>query len=560
MKKLGEAGGHGRFSESYLILKRLGGGGDGTVYLVKHLVTEQLRAAKQIRMEKGRDEYHELQMMKRLHHPSLPEVIDVLEEGGSIWLILEYVKGEVIQSYAGKNLTPDTFFSVAEQLAEVVGYLHSRAYPILHLDIKPSNILIRKNGRIVLIDFGAAVHAGQTRTSEECRGTPGFAAPEQYQSNVRLDGKTDIYGIGAVLFYLLSGSCCPISEDKMDKKYFRTRSGKHGRKPFWRKEADRVVAICLSENPKNRYPDGQALAGALRNAKKRWKRRQKLLPFVGASSLLLILTCFGTLMWLREEQKNTAERQLTAETLMEAAKGLGWEGAYEKYKEVLRLKSDGIPVLLQALDQILDDFRFTVEEERGLQELLLTIPQLEEQTILEKIEEDPEKAGIFSYRLGLAYWYFYDGSGGRSAGAAWFQKAVDFGRKSERKTDWLPSARIYMELSGYYDCLGKREEKEGTERVYVSLWRKLIQLWNSPGFVAEAVQLRAEAAEELLICVVMGAAELYMDDCEVDRILDDLENFLNEEVQDQDKKEQLEEQLKVARISWRRVTGKMQET
>ena len=93
---LWEAGGHGRFWESYLIIKKLGSGGDGTVYLVKHIVTEQLRAAKQIHT--GKKDCHELQMMKRLHHPSLPEVIDVLEEDGGVWLILEYVRGEAIQN------------------------------------------------------------------------------------------------------------------------------------------------------------------------------------------------------------------------------------------------------------------------------------------------------------------------------------------------------------------------------------------------------------------------------------------------------------------------------
>ena len=72
----------------------------------------------------------------------------------------------------------------------------------------------------------------------------------------------------------------------------------------------------------------------------------------------------------------------------------------------------------------------------------------------------------FFYRLGLAYWYFYEGSGGRSAGASWFQRAARFGEECNGEADWLESARIYTELSAYYDSLGKREEKED---IYTSL-------------------------------------------------------------------------------------------
>ena len=550
------AGGHGRFLECYLILKKLGSGGDGTVYLVKHIVTEQLRAAKQIRT--GKNGYHELQMMKRLHHSSLPEVIDVLEEEDGVWLILEYVRGEAIQNYAGKTLMPETFFSFAEQLAEVVGYLHSRAYPILHLDIKPSNILVRKNGRIVLIDFGAAVHAGQTKTSEECRGTPGFAAPEQYQSNARLDVKTDVYGIGAVLFYLLSGSCYVSQEHLEDRNFGKRRVsgwisfGKWEvteRSPFWRRESYRVVATCLECEAKKRYTDCSIQLEELRRAKRRWKRRKKLLPLGGALTLLVFLTCFGGVMWLREEQKNSTEREATAEILMEDAKGLGLEAACEKYREVLQLKPEHTQVLFQALDQILDDFRFTVDEEKNLQELLLMIPQQMEETMQEKLEENPQQAGIFFYRLGLAYWYFYEGSGGRSAGAFWFQRAAGFGEKSTEEADWLESARIYVELSAYYDSLGKREERTS---VYPSLWKKLIQLWNLPGLTEETVQVRTEAAEELLACVVMGAAELYESKEEVGEMLTAMEDFVEKEVKDSEKKEAFQVQLEGAQTAWQR--------
>ena len=167
----------------------------------------------------------------------------------------------------------------------------------------------------------------------------------------------------------------------------------------------------------------------------------------------------------------------------------------------------------------------------------------------EKLEENPQQAGTFFYRLGLAYWYFYEGSGGRSAGASWFQRAARFGEESNGEADWLESARIYTELSAYYDSLGKREKKED---IYTSLWVKLVQLWNSPGLAKENVQVRTEVAEELLACVVMGASKLYEDEKEVGGTLAALGQFLGEEVQDTDKKEEFQTYLESAQTAWQR--------
>ena len=148
---------YGRFEQEYCILRELGSGGEGKVYLVRHQVTEQLRAAKRLWKGTDADRLHELKMMKRLRHPSLPEVIDVLPEKDCIWLIMTYVKGQCLQELFGGGISEMEFFSIAGQLSEVLGYLHGRRMPILHLDIKPTNLLLKRNGRLVLIDFGAAL-------------------------------------------------------------------------------------------------------------------------------------------------------------------------------------------------------------------------------------------------------------------------------------------------------------------------------------------------------------------------------------------------------------------
>ncbi|MCC8067193.1 MAG: protein kinase [Clostridiales bacterium] len=140
----------------YQIIRCLGSGGEGTVYLVCHLITEQLRAAKVLK-NIGEGRKHELNMMKHLKHTSLPGVIDVLEEDGIIWLIMEYIHGQRLDYAVAKGMTETQVWSIARQLSEVLLYLHTRKVPVYHLDIKPSNILVRQDGSIVLIDFGASI-------------------------------------------------------------------------------------------------------------------------------------------------------------------------------------------------------------------------------------------------------------------------------------------------------------------------------------------------------------------------------------------------------------------
>lgn len=122
------------------------------------------------------------------------------------------------------------FFSIAGQLSEVLGYLHGRRMPILHLDIKPTNLLLKRNGRLVLIDFGAALQGQPGIRPEQCCGTPGFAAPEQYQKGSYLDARTDVYGAGAVLYYLLSGTIAGGGPEAM-----RTAAEQSIRKDSWKK-------------------------------------------------------------------------------------------------------------------------------------------------------------------------------------------------------------------------------------------------------------------------------------------------------------------------------------
>jgi serine/threonine-protein kinase len=133
-------------------------------------------------------------------------MIDVLETDEGIVLVMEYVRGENLQQIMDRRhrLTPELTLDAGIQIGQAVRYLHSRKEPVFHLDIKPANIICAEGGRLVLADFGAAFR-GNIEEDGKRRGTDGFAAPELYDPEAALTGAADIYELGAVLYYLISG-------------------------------------------------------------------------------------------------------------------------------------------------------------------------------------------------------------------------------------------------------------------------------------------------------------------------------------------------------------------
>ena len=137
----------------YRLVRQLGKGGEGSVYLAIHLQTEMFWAIKEIRLQQGADREdccHELQMMKSLKMRHLPQIIDVLRTSDSVCLVMEHVRGVSLEDRirGGKALSYEEVRDTAEQVAETLCYLESREKPVCHLDIKPSNLIRRPDGLI----------------------------------------------------------------------------------------------------------------------------------------------------------------------------------------------------------------------------------------------------------------------------------------------------------------------------------------------------------------------------------------------------------------------------
>jgi serine/threonine-protein kinase len=150
----------------------------------------------------------EAALLARLSHPNLPRVIDRFEEEGKQFLVMEYVEGQTLRqalAERGGRATLDEARDWATQLCAVLGYLHSQSPPIIYRDLKPTNVMLRPDGRLALIDFGIARFYKPGQAADTAiYGTVGYAAPEQYGEG-QTDQRSDIYALGVLLFHVLTG-------------------------------------------------------------------------------------------------------------------------------------------------------------------------------------------------------------------------------------------------------------------------------------------------------------------------------------------------------------------
>ena len=199
--------------DRYEIVNKLGSGGVAYVYLAKDLETNELRALKVIDYPEGNTRtrarfIQEARIMTNLNHKGVARVFETRITSSLCYIVMEYVPGGSLEEAIRKNgcMTPTVAIDLVLQVLETLTVIHEQR--IVHCDIKPSNILLTETREAKLIDFGAA-HAAvpdhnDTALQEGIVGTYGYMPPEQMTKGLRVDGRTDLYALGAVLFVLLT--------------------------------------------------------------------------------------------------------------------------------------------------------------------------------------------------------------------------------------------------------------------------------------------------------------------------------------------------------------------
>jgi serine/threonine protein kinase, bacterial len=202
----------------YKLAREVARGGQGAVFEAVDMHTGRRVALKAVRLEAvaGPQDYtdaaariqHEAQMLGRLSHPHIVQVVDQFEENGYPYVVMEYVEGQTLAraiASAGGRLPETQAVYVACQLCEALSYLHGQAPPIIFRDVKPENVMVDTFQNVKLIDFGIARrYRPGARSDTQVYGSPGYAAPEQYGSG-QTDARSDVFALGVTLHHMVTG-------------------------------------------------------------------------------------------------------------------------------------------------------------------------------------------------------------------------------------------------------------------------------------------------------------------------------------------------------------------
>ncbi len=275
----------------YRIARPLGRGGMGAVYRAWHLRFDLPVAVKEMTPQPGLDAdtlaqlrqqfQHEAAVLARLDHPHLVGVMDFFEEGGNVYLVMHFVEGESLAERIEREgpLPEDQVLVWAAQLLDALAYCHSQG--MIHRDIKPQNVIIRPDGRAVLVDFGLVKlwdpHDPRTRTAMRGMGTPEYAPPEQYGTQPgHTDPRSDLYSLGATLYHALTGQSPPSASDRMafPDQFAPVRE--------WNVRVSRTTEAAVLRAMElavgNRFPTAQDFAAALRGTAAPEKRKARPSP------------------------------------------------------------------------------------------------------------------------------------------------------------------------------------------------------------------------------------------------------------------------------------------
>ena len=261
----------GRFE----VLGLIGVGGMGSVYRARDVTLDEMIALKVIAREIAREPgmmerfRREVKLARRVTHPNVARCFDIGQDGDDRFFTMELVDGESLGSRLGRERRLSAAATIAISLEVCAGLAAAHRAGVVHRDLKPDNVLLAKDGRVVLTDFGIASarlpNDGASRTMGIIVGTPEYMAPEQVEGVRDIDGRADIYSLGAMMFELVTGTAAWTGPTALAIVAARLAAAP----PDPRKYVPigegfaRLIVRCMARRREDRFADVGELARAL---------------------------------------------------------------------------------------------------------------------------------------------------------------------------------------------------------------------------------------------------------------------------------------------------------
>lgn len=470
----------------YKILNKVGQGGMSVVYLAMNEKANKQWAVKEVRKD-GKQDFEvvkqglvaEIDMLKKLKHPNLPSIIDVIDNADSFLIVMDYIEGKPLSDAINELGAQPQEYVVewAKQLCDVLSYLHTRIPPIIYRDMKPSNVMLKPDGNVTLIDFGTAREFKNESVEDTvCLGTRGYAAPEQFGGQGQTDARTDIYCLGATMYHLLTGH----NPAKPPYEKYPIRQWN----PDLSSGLEEIILKCTRDNPNDRYQSCAELMYALEHYNEldiEYKRKQKVKfgTFVATTIMAIAL---GSTSIYAHARENIIINTTYDNYLTKAEQSVNQQSYEEYIKKAVELDPSRADGFSRLLEYYREDGLFEESEAINL------IRLVNENN--DRMKADEVGYAEFAYKLGAAYWYDYgkaldDGKIEYTSmvqqATNWFSQVKEV-KQSNGKTNAAEynNAQIYAKIGGYYTKLGAQLDDMGDAAAsYSDFWYDLVDLKNS---------------------------------------------------------------------------------
>lgn len=460
----------------YKILNVIGHGGMSVVYMAINEKANKTWAVKEVRKD-GRLNFEEVKqgltvetnMLKKLRHENLPSIIDVIEDEDAFIIVMDYIEGkplsDAIQEHGAQS--QEDVLKWAKQLCKVLGYLHSQTPAIIYRDMKPSNVMLKPDGNLVLIDFGIArEYKEQNLADTTCLGTIGYAAPEQFGGRGQTDARTDIYCLGATLHHLITGQdpCKPPYTRYPIRHYNASLST----------GLEKILVRCTQDNPEERYQSCAELLYDLEHyyeldVEYRKRQNRRLGLFSTAAAMSLIFLAVGTGFHILADKTKADNYNVY---LQDARGSVSFTDKIEKCRSAVELnpsQSEAYIYLLE--DVLLEDGILSAQEDEILRGILVGNDGWRtNEAVFKSNQEDYDE---FAYSLGLAYYYYYEEKGSKSQATKWLDIAANSLTLEEVKVE---RARRLGKIAAYYSRIGRENKAGDAEIGYLDYWTDLTEL------------------------------------------------------------------------------------
>ena len=444
----------------------------------------------------------EANMIKKLDHPALPRIVDIIDEQDVIYVVMDYIEGEtldyVVNQYGAQS--QEQVIDWAKQLCQVLHYLHTRTPPIIYRDMKPANVMLKPDGNLKVIDFGIAREYKSSNLQDTiCLGTRGYAAPEQFGGQGQTDARTDIYCLGATLYHLVTGHnpAEPPYEIYPIRHWNSQLSG----------GLENIIEKCTQLNPNDRYQSCAELLYALEHYeeeddafKQAQKKKLNIFRLTSLMTIIFMVLGIGSLFIKNNINMNDYRNNLE---LAEKS-----TDTVEKRKYCIQSISL-LPQNPEAYEKLIEVYKdnnaFDVEESVEFKE------QVSE--YLNQLQNSNSYPNV-AYEVGKLYWYYYDYGDNDNQNIpitkminsiSWFEDAIQYGNQED---DFYHTAQIYKDIGTFYKELQiKVNEGESVNGMYKSYFKNLQSMLERISKYNEAEIVELETYKLIIVSIENYARE-----------------------------------------------------